>query len=211
MRIQLAIGASMLVTGAAARSTSLVSVAASGVPGGGQVDAVAISGDGNVVVFQTTAKNLSPIDRDLVDDVFVHDPVTGITERASVGDVDQQATAISYEPSVSHDGRYVAFGSQAANLVSGDVNRKQDVFRRDRLLGVTEWINLSTLGVQDDGYSRQPVLSGGGSRTAFASSSGSLVAGDKATPPGTHKAYLRDWSVQAPVTTYCTAKVNSVG
>lgn len=91
---------------------------------------VAISADGRYVAFTSFASNLSPGDANGVEDVFVHDRLTGATERASAG-----GTA-SHDPSLSGDGRYVAFDTGA------------DVDVRDRL----------TTALQVVGQGRQPQL-----------------------------------------------------
>jgi Tol biopolymer transport system component len=89
--------------------------------GGGEADrsssAPVLSGDGKVVAFVSTATNLVNGDGNNVSDVFVHDRTTGITERASVSSVGVEASAASVTPALSHDGRFVAFRSQATNLV----------------------------------------------------------------------------------------------
>jgi uncharacterized repeat protein (TIGR01451 family) len=100
--------------------------------------------DGRLVVFASAASNLVPGDTNGVGDVFVRDRRTGLTERVSVGpkgvqgNDDSNFTGISTAPAISDDGRYVAFKSQASNLVKGDRNQLTDVFVRDRTAGTTE-------------------------------------------------------------------------
>jgi uncharacterized repeat protein (TIGR01451 family) len=103
--------------------------------------------DGRFAVFASIASNLVPGDTNGVGDVFVRDRRTGVTERVSVGakgvqgDGDSNFTGISTAPAISDDGRYVAFKSDATNLVKGDRNGLTDVFVRDRAAGVTERIS----------------------------------------------------------------------
>ncbi len=67
-----------------------------------------------------------------LDDIFVRDRVSGSTERVSVSSGGEQGNFASYQPSISADGRYVAFTSTASNLVPGDSNGTNDIFVRDR-------------------------------------------------------------------------------
>ena len=103
---------------------------------------------------------------------------TGLTERVSLTTSGQQGDGLSGYPSVSGDGRYVAFSSDATNLATGDTNRATDVFVRDRLSGVTEWVSVSVTGGAGDGTSYVPAISADGRYVAFASSASNLVAGD---------------------------------
>lgn len=103
--------------------------------------------DGRFVAFASLASNLVPGDTNGAGDVFVRDRLTGRTERVSVGargvqgDGDSNFLGISTAPSISDDGRYVAFKSDATNLVKGDRNGLTDVFVRDRVAGTTEKIS----------------------------------------------------------------------
>jgi hypothetical protein len=113
-------------------TTERVSVDSSGVPGNyASIDSV-LSADGRTVAFLSVATNLVPGDSNAHEDVFVHDRQTGATERVSVSSAGVQANSSSYVPSISADGRYVAFDSLATNLVPGDTNAYGDVFVRDR-------------------------------------------------------------------------------
>src|SRR5678816_1412054 len=75
-----------------------------------------------------------------------------VTDRAIVSTSSVQADMDSLTSSVSADGRYVAFVSAATNLVPGDTNGQFDVFVRDRQLGVTERISVSSSGTEGDGF-----------------------------------------------------------
>ena len=90
-------------------------------------------------------------------DVFVHDRVTGSTERVSVASDGSQANGGSNVPAISADGRYVAFGSGAGNLAPGDTNVSGDVFVHDRVTGGTERVSVaSDGGGQANGGSMSP-------------------------------------------------------
>ena len=89
-----------------------------------------ISADGRYVAFESDASNLVSGDTNYHPDIFVHDRQTGQTTRVSVASDGTQANGHSFDPSISADGRYVAFGSEADNLVSGDTGRF-DIFVRE--------------------------------------------------------------------------------
>jgi hypothetical protein len=114
----------------AAGRASLASSGANG-PGGGASRDAAVSEDGRVVGFTSDASNLVDGDTNGVADVYLRNLVRGVTVRASVASPGTQATGESGRPSLSANGRTVAFDSVAANLVTGDTNRARDVFVRD--------------------------------------------------------------------------------
>lgn len=87
-----------------------------------------ISADGRYVVFQSGASNLVPGDTNGWEDIFVHDRVTGQTSRISVASDGIQGNSPSTNPSISADGRYVVFASDASNLIPDDTNEVTDVF-----------------------------------------------------------------------------------
>jgi Tol biopolymer transport system component len=89
---------------------------------------VVLSADGRFVAFQSSASNLVPGDTNGLDDIFVRDRLKGVTERVSLGPNGVQGNDGSSSPALSADGRFVAFGSWADNLVPGDTNEEEDVF-----------------------------------------------------------------------------------
>jgi Tol biopolymer transport system component len=146
-----------------------------------------ISADGRYVAFYSFASNLVSGDTNQTADVFVRDMVTGVTERVSVASDGTQANGLSVEPSISADGRYVAFRSFATNLVSGNTNtgtcagsgqtNPSDVYVHDRQTGTTELVSVGMSGTQD-GCSWQPSISGDGRFVAFVSAATSLIPSD---------------------------------
>jgi hypothetical protein len=106
----------------------LVSVASDGTQGNDGSGGASISANGRYVAFVSGASNLVPGDTNGVDDVFVHDRLTGQTTRVSVASDGTQGNGDSWWPSISADGRYVAFESRASNLVPRDTNGAWDVF-----------------------------------------------------------------------------------
>jgi Tol biopolymer transport system component len=137
-----------------------------------------ISGDGRFVAFVSDATNLVPGDTNNWLDVFVHDRYTGETTLASVSSTGQQGIGHSYKPSISADGRFVAFVSEATNLVPNDTNDWDDVFVHDRQTGVTTLVSVSSTGQQGTGYSDGPSISADGQFVAFVSSATNLVPDD---------------------------------
>ena len=100
------------------------------------------------------------------------------TTRVSLDSGGVQGNIESHDPSISADGRYVAFMSYATNLVAGDTNGQRDIFVRDRQSGTTERVSVDSSGVQANGFSELPALSADGRFVAFASSASNLVAND---------------------------------
>ena len=157
-----------------------VSVSSAGVPGNGDSMAPAISFDGRFVAFKSESDNLVPNDTNDVVDVFVHDTVAGTTERVSVSLTGGNSNEVSFPPAISDDGRFVAFGSAATNLVHDDANGAADVFVRDRLGGVTLLVDLAPNGQQANGGTPDvaPAISGDGKQIGFVSFATNLVPND---------------------------------
>jgi Tol biopolymer transport system component len=126
---------------------------------------VAVSGDGEIVAFSSFATNLAAGDVNGTYDVFVHDRRAGTTACVSVDSAGVPGNAGSSSPSISADGRFVAFTSAADNLVSGDENGAADVFVRDRLSGVTE---RASAGFDANIVSTSAAISADGRFVAFA-------------------------------------------
>ena len=164
--------------------TTRASVASDGTQANRESFAPAVSADGRYVAFVSLASNLVPRDNNgrrnplLGQDVFVHDRQTGQTTRASVASDQRQAIGPSSDPSISADGRLVAFTSDANNLVPRDTNRIGDVFVRDRQTGATVRASVASDGTQANDLSFLPAISADGRAVAFTSSATNLVAGD---------------------------------
>jgi len=153
-----------------------VSVSSTGTQGNGASDAPSIDGNGTVVAFQSDASNLVDGDTNGKTDVFVRvRSGAGLTERVSVTNDGKQANGASADPSISSDGRFVAFQSAASNLVANDTNGFTDIFVRDRVNGTTERV---CDGVQPNGDSLTPSISADGNFVAFSSAATNLVPGD---------------------------------
>ncbi|MCC6408664.1 MAG: PD40 domain-containing protein [Planctomycetes bacterium] len=137
-----------------------------------------ISADGRFVAFQSVSTNLVVNDTNAVDDIFVRDLQLGVTTRVSVSSAGVAGNDQSRYPSISADGRWIAFDSVAANFVNGDTNGTFDVFVHDRLTGQTVLASASELGVIGNGTSYYPELSADGSYVAFNSWASNLVPND---------------------------------
>ena len=159
--------------------TERVSVSSMGEQGNFDSESPSISADGRFVVYSSHASNLVEGDTNLHLDVFVHDRETSETERVSVSSSGNQGTGGgSYYPSISGDGRYVVFSSNATNLVNGKTRSDSDVFKRDRQTGLTERISVSFTGEEGNKESRNPSISADGRFVVFGSSANNLIAQD---------------------------------
>ena len=125
--------------------TGLVNLTPDGKASGGEPDRLTISGDGRYAAWADDSTTLVAGDTNGTSDVFVRDLITGTNELVSVSTTGAQGNAgIDFGPSISRDGRFVAFASRASNLVSGDSNGKLDVFVRDRKLHTTQRASVSS-------------------------------------------------------------------
>jgi Tol biopolymer transport system component len=160
--------------------TTRASVSSSEVEGDNNSFApVAISATGRFTAFESFASNLVPSDLGDHGDVFVRDRVNGRTARVSLNSAEKQGNGGSQTPSISASGRFVAFTSDATNLVKGDTNGLTDIFVRDRKTGKTTRVDVKTNGKQArGGVSFDPAISGDGRFVAFYSEAKNLVNGD---------------------------------
>jgi Tol biopolymer transport system component len=137
-----------------------------------------ISDDGRYIAFMSASPNLVPGDTNDWPDAFVRDRLSGTTTRVSVTSAGRQSDGINEDPTISADGRYVVFGSAMTNLVPGDTNNVDDVFRHDRTTGVTRRVSVTASGGQSNGWSGDHAISADGRYVAFASVASNLVRGD---------------------------------
>jgi len=154
-----------------------VSVDSTGVEGNGGSDDSIVSSDGRYVAYRSKATNLVTGDVNGFSDIFIHDSLTGATTRVSVDSVGAEGIRGSSSPDISDNGRYVAFGSSASNLVKGDVNGASDIFVHDTQNGTTTRASVDSAGIANNGGSFEPSISANGRYVAFVTDS-ILVAGD---------------------------------
>jgi hypothetical protein len=158
--------------------TARVSVASDGTQANNTSFTSSISADGRYVVFRSTANNLVANDTNNVDDIFVYDRQTGTTSRVSIASNGTEGNNASEYPSISTDGRYIAFHSGASNLIVGDTNNVDDVFVHDRQTGQTNRISVASDGTQGNSYSYIPSILANSRYIAFRSYASNLVADD---------------------------------
>jgi len=163
---------------AANGTTERVSISSTGEEGDSSSSEPSISADGRYAAFASDATNLVNGDNNGFTDIFVYDRVLNVTERVSVSSSGEEANSNSFEPSISGDGRYVAFVSISTNLVANDTNGYADIFVHDRLLKVTERISIAIDGEQGNSSSSEPSISADGRCVAFSSLASNLVLND---------------------------------
>jgi uncharacterized repeat protein (TIGR01451 family) len=161
--------------------TELVSLSSAGVQGDQDSQTPSISDDGRFVAFVSLAENLVPGDTNVATDVFVRDRLLRTTERVSVSSAGRQGNGNSGlvnlmgGPSISGDGRFVAFSSEASNLVRGDRNVNPDVFVHDRLTHETTRVSVATNGAEANAGGSEPTISRDGRFVAFLSNADNIV------------------------------------
>ena len=159
-------------------TTTRVSVDSAGNQGNDASSGGSISADGRFVAFSSLASNLVPGDTNASRDIFVRDLSTNTTTRVSVSGAGNQGNDYSSDASISADGRFVTFSSEASNLVPGDTNNKEDIFVRDLSTNTTTRVSVDSAGNQANGLSYIPSISADGRFVAFTSIAANLVPGD---------------------------------
>lgn len=155
-----------------------VSLTSGGLQASGGSTIPSVSSDGRYVAFQSTASDIVSGDVNGVSDIFVYDRNTNSVQRVSISTAGIQGNAASASPSISADGRYVAFDSAATNLVVGDDEGLSDIFVHDRQMGTTERVSIDGLGEGGDNDSNLPDISSDGRYVSFISYAANLVGGD---------------------------------
>ncbi len=158
--------------------TVRLSLAPDGTQADGNSITPAISGDGRVVAFDSSATNLVAGDINEKSDIFVYDRRSGITTRVSIASDGAEANGRNVAPTLSRDGLVVAFQSFATNLAATDTNGVRDIFVHERLSGATIRVSLASNGAEADGNSFNAALSASGDMVVFQSAATNLVEGD---------------------------------
>ncbi|MCY7382249.1 MAG: calcium-binding protein [Microcoleus sp. CAN_BIN18] len=184
--------------------TTRISVNSTGNQGSFDAFNPAISADGRFVAFESNSTNLVAADTNNISDIFLHDRLNGTTTRISVGSTGQEGDRPSLNPSISADGRFVAFESNSTNLVAGDTNNNSDIFVHDIQTNTTTGISVDSTGNQGNIGSFNPSISADGRFVAFDSLADNLVAADTNS---TRDIFVRD--IQTNTTT--RVSVNSSG
>jgi Tol biopolymer transport system component len=179
------------------RSTlELASRGTGGEQGNSWSGGASLSSDGRFVAFHSISDDLVPGDTNESYDVFLHDRSTGTTDRVSVTTGGGEGNDSSTFPSLSSDGRFVAFESRATDLVPGDTNGVSDVFVHDRATGVTTRVSVGSAGEQGDLRSQRPTLSADGRFVSFESLAVTLAPDSNGT---TQDAFVHDRATGATV------------
>lgn len=153
-------------------------VTASGIQGNGGCSSPAVASDSGYVVFMSLASNWVPFDTNGAYDIFGYDPRSGTIELLSVSSTGAHGNDGSTNPSISDDGRFVAFQSGASNLVPRATSGA-NVYVRDRMASSTELVSVRTDGARSaHPYSESPSISSHGRFVVFGSTSRDLVARD---------------------------------
>ena len=170
-------------------TTTRVSVSSTGEQGDKESSAPWMSADGRYITFTSEATNLVPGDTNGALDVFIYDRQSRSITRASVSSRGSEGLGASSAPMLSSNGRLVVFSSTAPNLVAGDTNGALDIFVRDLVAGTTTRVSVGPEGLQADGDSFEPSISGDGRWIAFSSRAQNLPG---ATEYGDGDLYLVD-------------------
>jgi len=138
-----------------------------------------ITPDGRFVVFSSSASDLVPGDNDFFTlDVFLRDRLAGTTTLVSDSLTGSGGNGDSTAASVSTNGQFMVFQSDATNIVSGDTNAATDVFLNDVVNAQLYTISIATNGITGNGASTDPVMTPDGRYVAFISTANNLVPND---------------------------------
>ncbi len=177
-----------------AQATILVSHNGAGTGGGnGNSSSPTMSADGRWIVFESRASDLVANDTNGVSDIFLADLAQATTSLISSG-LGGIGNGPSGNPTMTPDGRWVAFESAASNLVADDTNGIADIFLRDRENGVTLLVSVGAQNaapglVINPSKSGSPAITPDGRRIAFVSTATNLLDG---VGTGNAEIYVRD-------------------
>jgi Tol biopolymer transport system component len=150
-----------------------------------------MSSDGRFVAYDSEADNPNLGDTNSTTDVFVADWSKGVYEHINQTADGIKGNSFSNGPSISSDGRFVAFASGANNLVVGDINNQFDVFVKDRQTGTIELVSTTQEGIQGNGESYIPAISANGRFVAFTTTANNFAFDETPTIPR-QKVFLKD-------------------
>lgn len=188
-------------------TTILASVNPMGLPGAGNSVPAGVSSNGQYVLFESAADDLVAGDTNATGDVFVRDTVNNTTTLVSVSTSGMSGNGVSRDAVMTPDGRYVAFVSEAKNLVPNDTNGIADIFVRDVLSGTTTLVSagaFSSAAPLTANGSDSPVITPDGRFVAFYSAATNLVP--NATQAG--EVYVRD--LQSGTTFWASTNARSL-
>lgn len=186
-----------------AATTTRVSLGSGGVGGDDQSYLPVISPDGRFVAFASVASNLVAGQVNGTQNIYLRDLGLGVTTLVSVNLAGLPSGSTNYDPSISADGRFIAFASTEQNLVPADSNLSSDIFLHDRVIGVTARVSVSSSGGQgnnNSGNDSGPSISANGRCIAFDSLATNLVSGDT---NGLEDVFVRDRGAQSAFSHFC--------
>ncbi len=157
---------------------TLASTSDAGVKGSNSSIHASISSGGRWVAFESTSDNLDPSDADIDADIYVKDLTAGDLVLVSTSDDGVKGNGRSFQPSISGDGRRVAFYSESTNLDPADTDTEADVYVKDLATGDIVLASTSEDGVKGDARSATASLSGKGKYVAFQSEAANLDPAD---------------------------------
>lgn len=152
--------------------TTLISRGLNGAAADGVSRDPKISDDGRFITFTSEANNLVTNDNNESNDFFIYDRTTDTTSLVSLTNNGEYIS----NAVMSEDGRYIAFGSPAQDLVPNDTNQHSDIFVRDRLIGETVRVSVSSSGVQANSFSFIRDISANGRYIVFTTEADNLVS-----------------------------------
>ncbi len=135
-----------------------------------------ISSDGRYITFRSASDEFVSGDTNNAQDIFVRDRQAGTTERVSVSSSGVEGANDSSDGSISADGRFVVYRSDASNLVGGDTNGTTDIFLFDRNTHTTILVSVSGTGIVGNYPSYSGSISPDGSTVVFNSQSSNLIS-----------------------------------
>lgn len=160
-------------------------------------DNPSVSGSGRYVVFASDSTNFvssnstGGSDTNNARDIFLYDQTSGLVRRISLTSTLGETNGNSYTPAISSDGRFVAFASDATNIVAGDTNGFTDIFVVDTITGAVTRDSVSSSGTQANGSNYKPAISADGRYVVWESTATNLVTSPVVTPGHSH-IYRRD-------------------
>ena len=161
----------------AASTLRLASITAAGVKSNKISDAAVVSADGTVVAFETFATSLDPRDRDGYSDIYAKNLRTGVLTLVSTNAGGNKGNSSSYVPSISADGKKVAFETYASNFDPRDADTGLDVYVKDLTTGSITLASTTTSGEKGNLGSYFPGISADGTKVAFYSDATNFIPG----------------------------------
>ena len=157
-----------------------ISEAADGAVGNNSSQDISISSDGRYITYSSSADNLVSGDSNSKEDIFLYDRETGVTELISMNE-GVQSNGNSTSATISDDGRFITYDSDATNLVAGATSGVRQVYLHDRQTGETQLISALEDGTIGDDASEGAYISGNGSYVTYLSLADNLVSGPAST------------------------------